>query len=235
MKKRLMIPLSGAQNPETSLPYDIDAHIAEWLPTFRHRVEERLSPAVIQAELDDLMRRIKPALASFYSSRGLNIEEHLEKTESLMRGQIVREQRDINSGRLFREMFADMLPPLRHHYIATQSITPEWLMGFSNDEALRDQYQKEAAEARTAQLHLAQLAGAKANRKKRETRKDEAHRIYKAPNPTTGAPWKSKEECIKYLMASHVGAHGWSRAASIGYLPKKGTNSSARKAPKRGA
>lgn len=235
MKKRVLIPLSSAQHPDTSIPYDIDAHIAEWLPTFRSRVEERLSPAVIQAELEDVMRRLTPILAHVYRSAGFNVAERLEKTESLMRGQIVREQRDINSGRLFREMFADMLPPLRYHYIATQSITPEWLMGFSNDVALRDQYQKEAAEARAAQLHLAQLAGADANRKGRETRKAEACRIYAAPDPKTGAPWESKETCIRYLMASHVGAHGWSRAAIIGYLPKKATNSSARKAPKGGA
>lgn len=93
---------------------------------------------------------------------------------------------------------------------------------------------REEREAREKARKKAALKGAETNKIAAKDRKAEACRIYAAHNPKTGAPWESKETCIKYLMASHDGAHGWSRAAIIGYLPKKVTNSSARKAPKRG-
>lgn len=199
----------------------------KWKAAFRKHVEKVSGPA-IRAETEKMLRE-HDAWAAAHPR--IHFWSDFEKMRNSLREIAATEQKAIASGRLFRELFADMDPPLRRFYLDTQVINPAWLVGFSNDEALRRRYEQEARKEQAARLHVAQRAGADANREGRETRKAEARAIYAAPNPKTGGPWKSKEECITYLTRTN----GWSRAAIIGYLPKKAADSGARKAPKRGA
>lgn len=132
-------------------------------------------------------------------------------------------------GAEFRRQFLKMTPKQAWGRLTTQPTNSVWwLAGFSGDPDARRKLQKN------------QRKGAETNKTAKATRKVEACAIYAAPNPETGKPWETKDECITYLMGTHthkdergktVTNYGWSRAAINEYLPKNGRRSRRRNAP----
>jgi hypothetical protein len=133
--------------------------LTKWERTFRARVV-KIAPSMVRAETKAMLRETDAQHAAY---PGAITDSFYEQYKASMKELIEFQQTCIAEGRVFREFFADIDLLALRDYLDTQTLSPAWLVGFSNDKAVLQRYEQDARKERAAALRPTQLAGAKAN------------------------------------------------------------------------
>lgn len=123
-------------------------HVTAWLRTFKARVAE-IAPQMIKAEADKTFHWIDEQHAAH---PGAMSDLFIQEYKASNKEDIELEQTLIAEGRVFREEFSrltsgdprttgNMLPLFQYFY--TQRLCPAWLIGFSDDTALKQQWEQQ--------------------------------------------------------------------------------------------
>jgi hypothetical protein len=154
-----MSPVRKRRQPKVGARPLSQESLTKWQKTFRAQVA-KIAPSMVRAETKAMLRE---ADSQHAAHPGAISDSFHEQYKASMKELIELQQTCIAEGRVFREFFANIDLLALRDYLDTQTISPAWLVGFSNDKAVLQRYKQDVRKERAAALHPTQLAGAKAN------------------------------------------------------------------------